>query len=62
MQLFVVSQAWDDIPFNRGLLLNVGFEVAASERDWDCYVLHDVDMLPESRDNDYRCREQVRGQ
>ena len=59
-KIYMISQVWDDISFNRGLLLNVGFEVASTERNWDCYILHDVDLLPASQDNDYRCAEQVR--
>ena len=26
------------------------------EREWDCLVMHDVDLLPDSEDNRYRCR------
>lgn len=61
--LYIIEQAGDEQRFNRGMLLNVGFREA--ERDavsdadddwrWECYVSHDVDMLPESAGNRYAC-------
>jgi hypothetical protein len=46
-----------DIKFNRALLLNIGFIEANrdSNDEWDCYVLHDVDLLPEDDRNMYTC-------
>ena len=46
--LIVVEQT-DDLPFNRGKLLNIGFEHALKKR-CDYVVFHDVDMLPLSVD------------
>ncbi len=48
-------------PFNRGALLNAGFAlfVDTSFISYDCVILHDVDLLPESQGNDYRCRDKV---
>ncbi|XP_061195866.1 beta-1,4-galactosyltransferase 1-like isoform X2 [Saccostrea echinata] len=43
------------IQFNRGLLLNVAFLEASKEFDYDCYIFHDVDLLPENDYNLYRC-------
>ncbi len=48
-ELIVVEQA-DDLPFNRGKLLNIGFKTAI-RKQCDYVVFHDVDMLP--RDVDY---------
>ncbi|XP_061195867.1 beta-1,4-galactosyltransferase 1-like [Saccostrea echinata] len=45
----------DEIQFNRGLLLNVAFLEASKEYDYDCYIFHDVDLLPENDYNFYRC-------
>ena len=46
--IFVVqqksSQDLDGIKFNRGKLLNIGFEIA--QEDFDSFVFHDVDLLP----------------
>ena len=49
--LIVVEQA-DTLPFNRGKLLNVGFQQALKKR-CDYVVFHDVDMLPVSVDYSY---------
>merc|ERR1711871_929950 len=38
------SQDVDGIKFNRGKLLNIGFEIA--KQDYDSFVFHDVDLLP----------------
>lgn len=38
------SQDLDGIKFNRGKLLNIGFEIA--QQDFDSFVFHDVDLLP----------------
>lgn len=45
-QILIVEQE-DDKPFNRGKLLNVGFE---ESKDCDYFCFHDVDMLPVSSD------------
>ena len=49
--LIVVEQA-DDLPFNRGKLLNIGFKVAQTKR-CDYVVFHDLDMLPIDVDYSY---------
>jgi len=54
--IYVANQA-DNKPFNRGALFNAGFLEAAKDQDWDCLVLHDVDLLPEDDRNLYRCRD-----
>jgi hypothetical protein len=49
--LFIIEQA-DEKPFNRGKLLNIGFEIAKSAHcDYICF--HDVDMLPVEADYSY---------
>ncbi len=50
-ELIVVEQA-DDLPFNRGKLLNIGFEYAVRQQ-CDYVVFHDVDMLPVDVDYSY---------
>lgn len=47
-------------PFNRGKLLNVGFTEALKLRDFDCFIFHDVDLIPEDDRNLYTCPEQPR--
>jgi hypothetical protein len=37
-----------DEKFNRGLLMNIGFlEALNLDAGYDCFVFHDVDLLPE---------------
>ena len=50
-ELIVVEQA-DDLPFNRGKLLNIGFQQAIRNQ-CDYVVFHDVDMLPVDVDYSY---------
>jgi len=49
--LIIVEQI-DTLPFNRGKLLNIGFQQALKKR-CDYVVFHDVDMLPVSVDYSY---------
>lgn len=53
-QIFLIEPE-KNVMFNRGLLLNIGYLEALKEIDFDCFVLHDVDMLPENLDNQYIC-------
>ena len=50
-ELIVVEQA-DDLPFNRGKLLNIGFKTAMRKL-CDYVVFHDIDMLPKDVDYSY---------
>ena len=50
-QIFIIEQS-DDKPFNRGKLLNVGYEFAC-DNGCDYFVFHDVDMLAEEVDYSY---------
>ncbi|KHJ80295.1 N-acetyllactosaminide 3-alpha-galactosyltransferase [Oesophagostomum dentatum] len=53
--IIVVEQASNQT-FNRGKLLNVGFVEAMKLYEWDCFLLHDVDLLPEDRRNLHVCK------
>lgn len=44
--------------FNRAKLLNVGYLEALKEEKWDCFVFHDVDLVPENDFNLYTCGDQ----
>nr|CAD7597795.1 unnamed protein product [Timema genevievae] len=47
-------------PFNRAMLMNVGFVEALKQYNYDCFIFHDVDLLPEDDRNLYTCPEQPR--
>ena len=42
------------------MLFNVGYSEAMRDRDWDCFIFHDVDLLPEDDRNLYTCPERPR--
>lgn len=46
----------DNAKFNRGLLLNIGFDLALKDnKKWQCFIFHDVDLFPEDERNLYYC-------
>ncbi|XP_033625580.1 beta-1,4-galactosyltransferase 4-like [Asterias rubens] len=52
--IFVINQE-NDLLFNRGMLMNIGFLESQHFSNWDCYVFHDVDQIPQSEFNPYEC-------
>uniref|UniRef100_T1INN5 Sulfite oxidase n=1 Tax=Strigamia maritima TaxID=126957 RepID=T1INN5_STRMM len=57
--IIVVEQSHKK-PFNRGKLFNVGFKEALNLRHFDCFIFHDVDLLPENLLNIYGCSSEPR--
>jgi len=57
--IFVVNQNGND-QFNRALLFNVGYLEAMKLYSYDCFIFHDVDLLPEDLRNVYKCGDQPR--
>ncbi|EHA99641.1 Beta-1,4-galactosyltransferase 4 [Heterocephalus glaber] len=55
--IYVIHQAGTK-KFNRARLLNVGYLEALKEENWDCFVFHDVDLVPENDFNLYVCEDQ----
>uniref|UniRef100_A0AC35U540 Beta-1,4-N-acetylgalactosaminyltransferase n=1 Tax=Rhabditophanes sp. KR3021 TaxID=114890 RepID=A0AC35U540_9BILA len=49
-----------NVTFNRGKLLNIGFVEAQKLYDFDCFIFHDVDLIPEDDRNLYNCGEMPR--
>jgi len=43
-KLFIIEQADDGQPFNRGMVCNIGFDL--TKNDFACFCFHDVDMVP----------------
>ena len=44
--VYIVEQSDDGRKFNRGKLLNIGFDYAKRARPHDVFIFHDVDLLP----------------
>ena len=40
--------------------MNVGFKEASNTFNFNCYVFHDVDLIPEDDRNEYGCPESPR--
>jgi hypothetical protein len=57
--IFVVNQH-DQGQFNRAVLFNVGFIEAMKLYTFDCFIFHDVDLIPEDLRNIYKCGDQPR--
>ncbi|KFU97409.1 Beta-1,4-galactosyltransferase 4, partial [Pterocles gutturalis] len=55
--IYVIHQA-GNTKFNRAKLLNVGYLEALKEANWDCFIFHDVDLVPENDFNLYMCDRQ----
>ncbi|XP_016118263.1 beta-1,4-galactosyltransferase 4-like [Sinocyclocheilus grahami] len=55
--IYVIHQA-GDATFNRAKLLNVGYLEALKDHSWDCFIFHDVDLVPENDQNLYMCEDQ----
>nr|CAD2203887.1 unnamed protein product [Meloidogyne enterolobii] len=57
--IFIIEQVAGQT-FNRGKLMNVGFVEANRYYDWQCFIFHDVDLIPEDDRNLYNCPQQPR--
>ncbi|KAI8520561.1 lactose synthase [Branchiostoma belcheri] len=52
--IYIVEQ-YGEPKFNRAMLFNIGFKEALKEYDYDCFIFHDVDLIPEDDRNIYSC-------
>lgn len=52
--IIVVEQVANQT-FNRAKLMNVGFVEGMKLYPWECFIFHDVDLLPEDDRNFYSC-------
>lgn len=57
--IFLIEQIAEGL-FNRAALMNVGFVEALKLKQWDCFIFHDVDLLPMNDRNLYVCPDQPR--
>ncbi|XP_026111144.1 beta-1,4-galactosyltransferase 4-like [Carassius auratus] len=55
--IYIIHQA-GEATFNRAKLLNVGYLEALKDQNWDCFIFHDVDLVPENDHNLYMCEDQ----
>ncbi|XP_042559454.1 beta-1,4-galactosyltransferase 1-like [Clupea harengus] len=58
-RVYVINQA-GDTTFNKARLMDAGFLEALKEYDYDCFVFHDVDIIPMDDRNTYKCFSQPR--
>ena len=57
-KIFVIEQSNENKVFNKGRLYNMGFKyIIENEKEWEfnCIILHDVDLLPVNFSLDYTC-------
>ena len=48
------------LAFNKGIIMNAGFLEANFVYNWNCFVFHDVDLLPEDERITYHCGDNPR--
>ncbi|XP_066294142.1 beta-1,4-galactosyltransferase 4-like [Branchiostoma lanceolatum] len=54
--IYVIEQHGEEQGFCKGLLYNVGFtEALKDDPSYDCFIFHDVDLIPEDDRNLYTC-------
>ncbi|XP_052809114.1 beta-1,4-N-acetylgalactosaminyltransferase bre-4-like [Mya arenaria] len=56
----VVVEQYGNKTFNKGRLMNIGFTEARKHDEFDCFIFHDVDLIPEDDRNMYTCSENPR--
>uniref|UniRef100_A0A182MW45 Galactosyltransferase N-terminal domain-containing protein n=1 Tax=Anopheles culicifacies TaxID=139723 RepID=A0A182MW45_9DIPT len=57
--IYIVEQTAGS-SFNRAKLMNIGFVEAMKQKNWECMVFHDIDLLPMDDRNLYTCPDQPR--
>uniref|UniRef100_A0A1A8GTB6 Beta-1,4-galactosyltransferase n=1 Tax=Nothobranchius korthausae TaxID=1143690 RepID=A0A1A8GTB6_9TELE len=57
--VYVINQDGDET-FNRAKLLNIGYQESLKDKDYNCFVFSDVDLIPMDDRNTYKCFSQPR--
>ena len=60
MAVIVVFHKVGEEVFNKAALINVGFKEAQQLGEFNCFIFHDVDLLPTNLCNVYECEAQPR--
>ncbi len=62
--IYIIEQFGQD-DFNRGLLINIGFLESIKDSinnqlnvNWNCFIFHDVDFIPQNGRNIYKCSDE----
>ena len=52
-----ITEPHELLEFNKALIMNAAVKEIMKEEDnnWDCFIFHDVDLLPEYENIIYRC-------
>lgn len=53
-RIILVEQFGSDV-FNKGRIMNIAAKAARKLDDFDCFIFHDVDLIPENDHNIYEC-------
>ena len=53
-KIFVAEQLGNGT-YNKAVLMNAAFIYASNQYDFQCFVFHDVDLIPEDDRNMYSC-------
>ncbi|RNA28974.1 beta-1-4-galactosyltransferase 1-like [Brachionus plicatilis] len=53
-RVFLVEQYGDDV-FNKGRIMNIAVNEALKVDNFNCFIFHDVDLIPENDRNIYEC-------
>jgi hypothetical protein len=56
----IIVNQYQPEKFNRAALFNVGFIEALKLYPFNCFIFHDVDLIPEDSRNIYKCVNQPR--
>ena len=52
--IYIIEEV-PNLKFNRAMLMNIGYRESLKDYDWQCFVFHDVDLVPEDERNIYSC-------
>ena len=50
-----LTEPENGLEYNKGLSINAAFKEALKDERWDCFIFHDVDMIPEDDHHLYEC-------